>query len=343
MIDSLLAKGAIPDFLLRKGVRRLLNKRLDSAYGSGIDFIELERKKIITDLKESPVAIETDKANDQHYMVDPEFFFSCLGERLKYSCCHWEKATNLEEAEEEMLELTVQRANIKDGDKILELGHGWGAITLYMAEKFPNSSITAVSNSSYQREIILKKAEEKGLSNIKIITADVATLELDEKFDRIISVEMFEHMRNYQTLLQRIDGWLNVGGTLFVHIFVHKEVAYKYEVIDETDWMSKYYFSGGLMPSEHLLYYFQDHLTIKEHWRVSGTHYAKTCRAWLSLMDRNKNKILNIFKKSYNGKDVFKWFNYWRVFFISCEELFNYKKGSEWFVGHYLIEKKSKR
>lgn len=340
MIDQLLAKGAVPDFLVRKGIRNICQKRLDDEYGGGIKNIEEKRKRILEEFRSSPVAIETEKANDQHYMVPPEFFLTCLGSQLKYSCCHWDHSKNLDEAEEEMLELTVQRAGIQDGDRVLELGHGWGAITLFMARKFPNSEITAVSNSKYQGEFILDRAKERGLNNIRIITADMAEFTIEEKFDRVISIEMFEHMRNYEELLERVSSWLNPNGTLFVHIFVHKELAYKYEVVDDTDWMSKYFFSGGTMPSEHLLYYFQKDLSMKEHWRVCGTHYGKTCRAWLEKMDSNKDAIMKIFKDHYPAGEATKWFNYWRVFFMSCEELFNFKNGTEWYVGHYLLEKR---
>lgn len=339
MIDNMIEKGIVPDFLIRKGINSLLKKRLEDEYGFKLEDTEKKRLEIISELKNSPVAIETDKANDQHYMVPPEFFVHCLGSRLKYSCAHWDKAKNLDEAELEMLEITIERAGIQDGDKILELGHGWGAITLFMAEKFPNSSITAVSNSKFQGEFILARAKERGLNNITIKTADVASLEMNEKFDRVISIEMFEHMRNYQELLKRISSWLNPEGTLFVHIFVHKELSYKFEVVDDTDWMSKYFFSGGIMPSEHLLYYFKDDMQVDQHWRVSGTHYAKTARAWLENMDKNKDKILKIFSDHYPQGEAKKWFNYWRVFYMSCEELWNYKEGKEWFVGHYLLKK----
>jgi cyclopropane-fatty-acyl-phospholipid synthase len=342
MIDALISKGIVPDLIIRKGIQSLLKKRLNDEYGDKFDQAEKRRQELIEELRKSPVAIETDKANDQHYMVPPEFFRSHLGPRLKYSCAHWDEARNLEEAEVEMLDLTVSRAEIKNGDKILELGHGWGAITLFMAEKFPDSEITAVSNSKFQGDFILERAKEKGLSNIKIITADMAEFEIDQKFDRIISIEMFEHMRNYSKLLERISQWLLPKGTLFVHIFVHKELSYKFDVVDETDWMSKYFFSGGIMPSEHLLYYFSDHMKIRSHDRVNGTHYAKTARAWLENMDNNREKILNIFKNHYPKGEALKWFNYWRIFYMSCEELWNYKQGSEWFVGHYLLEKRDR-
>jgi cyclopropane-fatty-acyl-phospholipid synthase len=340
MIENLISKGVVPDVLIRSGIKKFIKKRLEDEYGVEQNYSEDRRKRIIDELRTSPIAIETDKANDQHYMVPPEFFVKCLGPRLKYSCCHWDKASNLEEAEVEMLELTVQRAAIKDGDSILELGHGWGAITLFMAEKFPNSEIVAVSNSKFQGDFILDRAKERGLTNITIKTADVSKLSMDEKFDRVISIEMFEHMRNYKELLHNINSWLNPEGTLFVHIFAHKELTYKYEVVDDTDWMSKYFFSGGIMPSEHLFYYFQDDLNIKEHWRINGYHYAKTAKAWLDNMDENKDEIIDIFEKHYPNGEANKWFNYWRIFYMSCEELWNFKNGNEWVIGHYLFEKR---
>jgi cyclopropane-fatty-acyl-phospholipid synthase len=340
MIDKMISKGFVPDFILRKGINSLLKKRLTDEYGDKFDVTESRRHKIVQELMESPVAIETDKANDQHYMVPPEFFLNSLGSHLKYSCGHWDRAKTLDDAELEMLELTIKRAGIQDGDKILELGHGWGAITLFMAKKFPNSSITAVSNSKFQGDFILDRARERGLTNIKINTADVANLQLSDKYDRVISVEMFEHMRNYKELLKRISSWLSVNGTLFVHIFVHKEISYKFDVVDETDWMSKYFFSGGIMPSEHLLYYFKDDMQVDQHWRINGTHYGKTARGWLDKMDSNKQAIMQIFESHYPKGESKKWFNYWRIFFMSCEELWNYNKGSEWFVGHYLLKKR---
>jgi len=339
MIDKMLSAGIVPDFLIRKGIKSLLKQRLSNENQNLFKNNESKRKQLIEELKSSPVAIETDKANDQHYMVPPKFFEKCLGNRLKYSCCHWDQATNLNEAENEMLALTVNRAQIKDGDKILELGHGWGAITLYMAEKFPNSKITAVSNSKFQGEFIIDQAKMNGFSNIEIITADMATFDTLKTFDRVISIEMFEHMRNYKSLLANINRWLNDNGTLFVHVFVHKELTYKFDVVDETDWMSKYFFSGGIMPSEHLFYYFNQDLLVREHWRVNGVHYSKTAKAWLENMDTHKQIIMDLFTKHYPSGEATKWFNYWRIFFMSCEELWDYKNGEEWFVSHYLFEK----
>ena len=301
-----------------------------------------KRLEFINNMKISPVAIETDLANDQHYCLPTDFFELVLGSHMKYSCCHWDEAKDLSQAEEEMLDITIDRAEIKDGMRILELGCGWGAITLSMAKKFPNSEILAVSNSPMQREFILNKAEKLGLKNVNVETHNVANLEMEDKFDRVVSVEMFEHMRNYPVLLERISNWLNPEGKMFIHIFVHRDVPYLYEVKDDSDWMSKYFFSGGIMPSAHLFHYFPDHMKVENYWAVDGVHYQKTARAWLDNMDSKKHEIFKVLKNHYGEKEYKKWFHYWRIFFMSCEELWKYKNGNEWFVGHYLLEKSNK-
>lgn len=339
MIDTLLAKGILPDPVIRAGIRKFLAQRLNDEMSSTIVESEAKRLALINELRNSPIAIDTDKANDQHYQVPTEFFLNCLGKNLKYSSCHWDKAQNLDEAEDEMLALTMERAQIQDGQHILELGCGWGSITFALAQRNPNGSVTGVSNSQTQRDFILRKAERLGLFNIEVITCDVNELELDRTFDRVVSVEMFEHVRNYKNLLGKIANWLNDEGKLFVHIFTHRTLAYKFEVKDETDWMSKYFFSGGIMPSEHLFYYFQDDLKVKQHWTMSGVHYAKTARAWLDKMDANKTKIVSIFEQHYGAEEAAKWFHYWRVFYMSCEELWAYRQGNEWTVSHYLWSK----
>lgn len=238
-----------------------------------------------------------------------------------------------------MLALTLERAEIKDGQHILELGCGWGSITFALAKANPNGSVTAVSNSQTQREFILTKAQKLGLTNIEVITCDVNHLELDQKFDRVVSVEMFEHVRNYKNLLAKISSWLKDDGKLFVHIFTHRTTAYKFEVKDSSDWMSKYFFSGGIMPSEHLFYYFQDDLKVRRHWVEPGVHYAKTARAWLEKMDQNKEAIIESFKGHYGPNEAEKWFQYWRVFYMACEELWAYRNGNEWSITHYLWSK----
>lgn len=340
MIDSLVASGKVPDVLLRKGIQTLLKKRLKDDVVEDVSEKERLRKEFIHELKSSPIAIETDKANDQHYQVPTSFFEYVLGDRMKYSCALWERGTeHLSDAEEKMIELTLQRADIRDGDRVLELGCGWGAFSLYIAKKYPNCQVTAVSNSKTQKDYIMGRAREQGLENIAVKTCNVAHLQLDQKFDRVISIEMFEHMRNYQQLLKNISGWLDENGKLFVHIFTHKDSSYKFEVKDESDWMSKYFFSGGTMPSNYLLFDFQEDLKIVDHWFLPGTHYAKTARAWLERMDQHKSEIMEIFNQHYGKGSATKWWNYWRVFFMSCEELWKYKNGQEWQVGHYLFTK----
>ncbi|MDD0851496.1 cyclopropane-fatty-acyl-phospholipid synthase [Halobacteriovorax sp. GB3] len=340
MIDSIVAKGFLPDFALRRGIRHLIDKRLDEILFGKADQLDQRRRDLVNELSESPIALETDLANDQHYQVPSAFFEKVLGENLKYSCAYWPEGTSsLVDAENRMLELTCERAEIVDGMSILELGCGWGAITLFMAKKYPNSKIVAISNSKTQKIHIESRCEKEGVTNVEVRTCNVAELELSETFDRVVSVEMFEHMRNYKKLLSNISRWLNENGKLFVHVFVHSKMPYKFEVKDESDWMSRYFFSGGIMPSEHLFYYFQDDLKISRHWSFSGEHYAKTARAWLNKMDENKEEIYQIFNEHYGKKEATKWFNYWRVFFMSCEELWAFNRGREWLIGHYLFEK----
>ena len=339
MIDKAVASGILPDKIIRGGIQHFIKKRIKEDIGLTVSQREVKRLSFIENMRRSPVAVETDLANDQHYCLPPEFFELVLGKNLKYSCCHWGNSKSLDEAENEMLDLTISRAQITDGMKILELGCGWGSITLSMAKKYPNSKILAVSNSPMQREFILNKAKQLGLSNVSVETHNVAELNLDQRFDRVVSVEMFEHMRNYPELLKRISSWLNPNGKLFVHIFVHRDVPYLYEVKDDSDWMSKYFFSGGIMPSAHIFHYFTDHMNVENYWAVDGIHYQKTARAWLDNMDQKKSQIFKVLKKHYGEKDYKKWFHYWRIFFMSCEELWKYDNGSEWFVGHYLLNK----
>lgn len=339
MIDQLLEKGLLPDPVIRKGINTLLGQRLKEEKGKGIEESDKKRRDFIQELKNSPIAIETDAANDQHYQVPTEFYLYSLGPHLKYSCCLFEKGDTLAQAEERMLELTCERAQLKDGQDILELGCGWGSLSLFMAKKYPNSKIIAISNSNTQREFITKTAKDRGLNNLEIRTHNVAHLELQEKFDRVVSVEMFEHMRNYQKLLANISRWLKDGGKLFVHIFVHREMPYKFEVKDQTDWMSKYFFAGGTMPSEYLFYHFQDDLKVAQHWRVDGENYARTSEEWLKNMDQNRRIIMDVFTKHYGKAEARKWFHYWRIFFMSCTEIWRYNQGQEWFVCHYLFEK----
>ena len=340
VLINLAEKGFLPDLLIRLGIKRLCGQRLSEANTLGLEALENSHRQWIDLLTESPVAIVPEKANEQHYEVPPEFFELVLGANLKYSSGYWSKEVfSLDESELEMLKITCERAGLVDGQDILELGCGWGSLTCFMAQKFPNSKITAVSNSKDQRNFIQQKNDKLNLQNIKVVTADMNDFSTDEKFDRVISIEMFEHMRNYDELLKRIDGWLKQNGKLFVHIFSHKEVAYPFEDKGDGDWMAREFFSGGQMPSHRLLMSFPDRMKIEKDWRVSGIHYEKTSLAWLRKMNTNKIEILELFKTTYGEKDASEWFQRWRIFFMSCEVLFGFNEGSEWGVSHYLFEK----
>ena len=340
VLINLAEKGFLPDLLIRLGIKRLCGQRLSETNTLGLEALENSHQQWIDLLTESPVAIVPEKANEQHYEVPPKFFELVLGANLKYSSGYWSKEVfSLDESELEMLKITCERAGLVDGQDILELGCGWGSLTCFMAQKFPNSKITAVSNSKDQRNFIQQKNDKLNLQNIKVVTADMNDFSTDEKFDRVISIEMFEHMRNYDELLKRIDGWLKQNGKLFVHIFSHKEVAYPFEDRGDGDWLAREFFSGGQMPSHRLLMSFPDRMKIEKDWRVSGTHYEKTSLAWLRKMDTNKIEVLELFKTTYGEKDASEWFQRWRIFFMSCEVLFGFNEGSEWGVSHYLFEK----
>ena len=337
---ELAEKGIIPDYFIRQGIVRNCENRLNNENVSNTEKVSSKKQSWIQQMKESPIALVPEKANEQHYEVPPAFFENVLGKHLKYSSGYWPDGVNsLDESEESMLKLSFERAQLTDGDSILELGCGWGSLTCYMASKLPNSKITAVSNSKDQKEHILNRCKNQGLDNIEVITADMNDFETENKYDRVVSIEMFEHMRNYKKLLSKISSWLHDGGKLFIHIFTHQSVVYPFENQGEADWMAREFFSGGMMPSHDLLLHFQDDLIIDDVWSMSGTHYEKTSLAWVNKMDANKDSIMKIFLKTY-GDDAKLWFQRWRIFFMSCEKLFGYNNGSEWGVSHYRFSKR---
>lgn len=338
--DHLLETNLVPDALIRAGIRRLLASTLREKSHPGVEAQRAALLQYVADLKKRGIAEQTQAANEQHYEVPTRFYQLCLGRRLKYSSGLWDDSvTTLDEAEERMLALTCERAGLANGQQILELGCGWGSLSLWMAEHFPGARITAVSNSRTQKEHIDAMATARGLTNLEIITQDMNVFTIDRQFDRIVSVEMFEHMKNYQLLLRKVAGWLVPGGRLFVHIFTHRELAYHYEDKGPDDWMTRYFFAGGQMPSDDLLLYFQDDLRIENHWCVSGTHYQRTAEAWLENMDANKAEIWPLFEKTYGPDQARKWWVYWRVFYMACAELWGYDKGNQWHVSHYRFQK----
>ncbi len=332
-----LDRGLIPDVIMRAAIRRQLQERISTEEAGTLESRHERLRTFLNELRAMPIAVQTDAANAQHYEVPAEFFQLCLGPRLKYSGCLWNPGTRtLGEAEEAMLQLTCERAQLSDGQDILELGCGWGSLTLWMLEKYPLARITAVSNSRSQKEFILAQAKARGLRAPEIITADMNHFSLDRKFDRVVSVEMFEHMKNYELLLERVASMMKDNALLFVHIFTHTRIAYHFE--SAAGWMSTYFFTGGTMPSDHLLHYFQKDVRLVDHWRVDGSHYQRTAEAWLSNIDEHRTQAIESLRKVYGGQSV-AWFHRWRVFFMACAELWGFCGGKEWIVSHYLFRK----
>lgn len=338
---SLVEKGLVPDALVRMGIRSLCRRRIAAQQSLDPEQWMAEYRQWVDSLKDSPVALVPEKANEQHYEVPPEFFFKCLGRHLKYSCCEYRTPDDdLDTAEANMLERTCERAGIEDGMAILELGCGWGSLTHWMASHYPNSPIVAVSNSAPQRETVLRRCAEAGRGEVEVITADMNDFSIDRRFDRVVSVEMFEHMRNWQELFARVASWLNDDGRFFMHVFCHREQSYPFELDDGVDWMARYFFSGGMMPSETLPLNFQRDLLLERQWRVDGTHYARTSRHWLEKMDANRAAIVPLFEQAYGAGQSNLWIQRWRLFYMACEELFALNGGREWFVAHYLMRKR---
>lgn len=366
-VIDLCERGFVPDRLARFGMRRLIAQRLaDESAGDAA----ARHAQFVRELRASPIAIHTQDANAQHYEVPAEFFRLHLGPRLKYSCCVYDGAgTTLAQAEEATLALCAQRAGLADGQRILDLGCGWGSLALWLAQRYPRAQVVALSNSGGQREFIEARARERGLGNLRVLTGNVAEFDPSIRaadaallgtngqllgtngerllgtsdqwsFDRILSVEMFEHMRNYQALLAKLGRWLRPGGKLFVHVFAHRTLAYPFEVRDGSDWMSRYFFTGGLMPSARLLGEFQDDLALEQQWWIDGTHYERTANDWLAGMDARRDQILPVFRAGYGARDADRWFQRWRMFYMAVAELFGYRGGTEWGVAHYRFRRR---
>jgi cyclopropane-fatty-acyl-phospholipid synthase len=333
--QGILDRDLVPDWVIRRAIRRRCAARLE------LERARKNRKAFLADLRSSPIALHTDLANQQHYEVPPAFFAEVLGPRRKYSCGLWEQGVEtLAEAEDAMLDLTCERADLANGQAILDLGCGWGSLAIYAAQRYPTSRITAVSNSRDQGEFIRQEAARLSLGNLTVVTDDVNTFVPDDRFDRVVSVEMFEHLKNYGEMLARIDHWLRPDGRLFVHMFVHKRLAYHYQSEGPDDWMAQHFFTGGTMPSFDLLRDFGDDLVVSRDWQVSGWHYQRTCEAWLARMDERREAILPILAETYGADQVTRWWVRWRVFFMACAELFAYRDGREWFVGHYRLRRR---
>lgn len=330
--DGWIAWGLIPDAILRMGIRSNLRQQL--AKDTKGDARVLYTTQLYERLTSSPIALTPDVANEQHYEVPTSFFTTVLGPRLKYSSCYWETdQIDLMQAEEDMLALTCQRADINDGMKILDLGCGWGSFALYAAEMYPNSHITAVSNSKTQKQFIDSQASERNLSNIEAIRSDINDLQIDSTFDVIVSIEMFEHARNYPALFEKVASMLLPTGRLFIHIFARKGPAYLFE----SGWMTRYFFTGGTMPNVDTIIDLNPSFELENKWEINGHHYQRTLETWLANMDSNKAVIKELFKSTY-GSDARRFFHYWRTFFMACSELFGYDDGEEWVVMHYLFK-----
>lgn len=334
-------RGWIPDALQRFGIRQLAKGRLQSLPPQNGADVVAYREQFLAAMRDSPIAVLTEKANEQHYELPPEFFELVLGPQRKYSCCLYPSPeSTLAEAEEAALAQTAEHAMLSDGQAILELGCGWGSLSLWMARRYPNSRILGVSNSNSQRKSILDRAAREGLTNLEIETADMNTFSTTRRFDRVVSVEMFEHMRNWEKLLNRVSEWMTPEGRFMMHVFTQSKAPYLFEVADASDWMSQYFFSGGMMPSLDLAKSLDCKLQVEAEWVWSGDHYRKTSDHWLLNMDHHRDQILDILAKTYGAKAKHLWWHRWRIFFMACAEIFGYREGKDWPVGHYRFRQK---
>ncbi len=323
-------KGLVPESIVRFGIRRLLEGRLR----------EIERSAESDEafagrVTGGPIAVATDDANEQHYELPPAFFEAVLGRHLKYSGCDWSEATDLDTAEADALDLVCRRAGLEDGQSVLDLGCGWGSLSLWIAERYPSCEVTAISNSAPQRAFVDERAAQRGLTKLTCRTADINDFTADRSYDRILSIEMFEHVRNHAALFRRLADWLAPEGRVFVHVFCHRRYPYLFEPEGESDWMARHFFTGGMMPSAHYFESVSGPLSLERRWRVGGRHYERTALAWLKRLDENRELVLESFRDTY-GEASGVWFHRWRLFFLACAGLFGFRGGSEWFVSHTL-------
>ena len=333
--------GWLPDWLVRVGIRALLRDRLraerarhDCATGGSLE------SRLVA-MRNSPIALSTTEANKQHYEVPADFFRLVLGPHLKYSCCSWSNgALTLGAAEAAALHTITERAEVGDGMRVLDLGCGWGALSFWVAEHFPGTQVLAVSNSDGQRRHIESECRRRNIVNLRVVTADVNHFVPDDSFDRVVSVEMFEHMRNYERLVTRIASWLRPGGALFVHTFCHKKFCYFFEDDGESDWMARHFFTGGMMPSRDLLTRCSGPLEVQQQWTVSGEDYARTATAWLKNLDGSRREAERVLQRA-GALDSRRELERWRLFFMACAELFGFADGDEWFVVHHRLRLKS--
>ena len=330
---SLAERASLPDGLLKAGIGMRVsrtNKRLKS-------LPESETAAFARMMRQSSVALFTDEANEQHYELPADFFRLALGSHLKYSCCFYEtEDTSLDDAEAAALLITCERAGLADGQDILELGCGWGSLSLHMAAAYPTARVVSVSNSSSQRAFIEAEAEKRGIENLEVITADMNVFDTDRVFDRVVSVEMFEHMTNWHSLLNRVKNWLKPDGRLFIHVFSHCSAPYRFDHEDGNDWIAQYFFTGGNMPSHDLIRQFPDLFEVEADWIWNGQHYQRTALDWLENYDANASEIRRILSDVY-GDEAGIWFRRWRLFFLATAGLFGHDNGTAWAVSHYLL------
>ncbi|MEQ1633726.1 MAG: cyclopropane-fatty-acyl-phospholipid synthase family protein [Planctomycetota bacterium] len=338
--ERLLERGLLPDFVVRYGIRRLLRDRLRAQHVLDPERVQRDLMAHLAACESAPIAEATGAANAQHYEVPAAFYQRVLGPNRKYSSGLWDtEASTLEASEAKMLRTTCERGQLKDGMRVLDLGCGWGSLSMWIARNYRNCKVLGVSNSHSQRQDIEARAKQEGLSNLEIVTADANHFAPGRTFDRVFSVEMFEHMKNWRQLLARIASWLEPEGRMFLHIFTHRSAGYSFVEDGDGDWMARQFFTGGQMPSDSQMLYLQDHLAVEDHWRVAGTHYQRTSEAWLLNMDRARSELWPLFEQTYGQRCTAMWHG-WRTFFMACAELWGFDGGREWFVSHYLLKKR---